>query len=93
MCSTVIDCSYTYRHKLLDTQRSVTSYTVVMKEPNIGQSSGSAYTHLLLTSAKFLHNKPIYNLLSISYCKQCDLKLYLLRTAELQDIYILLFDD
>jgi len=53
----------------------------------------SVDTQLFLTSAEFLHNKSIYNLLSPSYCTQSHLKLYLLRTAELQEICILLFED
>jgi len=39
VCSTAVDCCSTFQHKLLDTERSVTSYTVTMEEPNIGRSS------------------------------------------------------
>jgi len=39
LCSTAIDCCSAFRHKLLDTERSVTSNTVRMGEPNIGHSS------------------------------------------------------
>jgi hypothetical protein len=110
LCSPAIDCCSAFRHKLLDTERSVTSNTVTMEERIIGHSSGlclhtascnqlsptvqvSVYTQLLLTSAELLHNKSIYNLLPPSYCTQSHFKLYLLRTAELQDISILLFED
>ena len=34
----VVQYSDTFRHKLLDTERSVTSNTVTMEEPNIGHS-------------------------------------------------------
>ena len=40
VCSTAIDCCSAFRHKLLDTGRSVTSNTVRMEEPNFGHSSG-----------------------------------------------------
>ena len=40
LCSTAIDFCFTFRHKLLDTERYVTSYTVTLGEPNIGHSSG-----------------------------------------------------
>ena len=91
VCSTAIDCCSAFRHKLLDTERSVTSHTDRIEEPNIGHSSVSVYTQLHVTSGEFLHNRPIYDFLSTS-CEQCDLKIYLLRMAELQDIYILLFN-
>ena len=40
LCSTEIDCCSAFRHKLLDTERSVTSNTVKMEERIIGHSSG-----------------------------------------------------
>jgi len=40
LCSTAIDCCSVFRHKQLDTERSVTSNTVWMGETNIGHSSG-----------------------------------------------------
>ena len=40
LCSTAIDCCSAFRHKLLDTERSVTSNTVTMEGSNIGHSSG-----------------------------------------------------
>jgi len=40
LCSTAIDCCSTFRHKLLETERSVTSNTVMMEEQIIGHSSG-----------------------------------------------------
>ena len=52
----------------------------------------SVYTQLLLTSPEYLHNNPICNLLSTSYCKQCDLKVCMLRSIELQNSCSLLFD-
>jgi hypothetical protein len=39
LCSTAIDCSSTFRLKLPDTERSVTSNTIRMREPNINHSS------------------------------------------------------
>ena len=39
LCSTAIDFCFTFRHKLLDTERSVTSVTVVKEEQIIGHSS------------------------------------------------------
>ena len=38
LCSTAVDCCSAFRHKLLDTERSVASNTVRMGEPNIGHS-------------------------------------------------------
>jgi len=38
LCSTAIDCCSTFRHTLLDTERSVTSHTVRIEEPIIGHS-------------------------------------------------------
>ena len=70
LCSTAIDCCSAFRHKLLDTERSVTSVPVMTKGPNIAHSSLTVCTQLLLTSAEFLHNKPHNNLLSTSCCKQ-----------------------
>jgi hypothetical protein len=40
LCSTARDCCCTFRHKLLDTERCVTSNTIRMGEPNISHSSG-----------------------------------------------------
>ena len=38
VCSTATDCCSTFRHKLIDTERSVTSNTVRMEEQNISHS-------------------------------------------------------
>ena len=38
VCSTAVDCCSTFRHKLIDTERSVTSNTVRMEEQNISHS-------------------------------------------------------
>jgi hypothetical protein len=40
LCSTAIDCCSTVIHKLLDTERSVTSNIVTMEERNIGCNTG-----------------------------------------------------
>ena len=40
LCSTAINCCSAYSHKLLDTERSVTSDTVRMGEPTVIHSSG-----------------------------------------------------
>jgi len=40
LCSKAIDCCSAFRHKLLDTERSVTSNIVTIEERNIGHSSG-----------------------------------------------------
>jgi hypothetical protein len=40
VCSTATECCSNFRHKLLDTQRFVSSNTVTMKEPNFGHSLG-----------------------------------------------------
>ena len=40
LCSTAIDCCSAFRHKLLNTERSVNSNTVRMEEANISHNSG-----------------------------------------------------
>jgi hypothetical protein len=42
MCSATIDCCSTFRHKLLGTERSVTSNTATIEELDICHSSGSS---------------------------------------------------
>jgi len=39
VCSTALDCCSTFRHKLLDTERSVNSKTVAMQGPTFSHSS------------------------------------------------------
>jgi hypothetical protein len=52
VCSAAKDCCSKFRHKLLDTEHSMTSNTVTMEEPNIGHSSVSVYRQLHITNCR-----------------------------------------
>jgi len=54
LCSTAIDCCSAFRHKLIDTERSVTSNTVRMGEPNIGHSSDTPSRNICKTGVLIL---------------------------------------
>jgi len=54
LCSTAIDCCSAFRYKLLDTERSVTSNTVRMWEPNIGHSSDTPSRNFCKTGVLIL---------------------------------------
>jgi len=55
LCSTATDCCSIFRQKLFHSERSVTSNTVTMEEPNIGHSSSLCAPNLLIISTQ----KPI----------------------------------
>ena len=54
LCSTAIDCCSAFRHKLIDTERSVTSNVIRMGEPNIGHSSDTPSRNICKTSVLIL---------------------------------------
>ena len=68
LCSTAIHCCSAFRHKQLDTERSVTSNTDRIVEPNIGHSSG---LRLHTTSCNLLSPKfevSVYIQLYVTNC-------------------------
>jgi hypothetical protein len=64
LCSTAIDCCSNFRHKLLDTERAVTSNIVTKGEPTFGHSSCLCAPKLFLISGKKTNSKSLINKIS-----------------------------
>ena len=69
VCSTAIDCCSTFVHKLLDTERSVTSNTVTMEEPNIGHSSGLCLHTASCNELSATVQVSVYTQLHVTNCR------------------------
>ena len=70
LCSTAIDCCSVFRHKLLDTERSVTSNTVRMGERNIGHSSGFCLQTASCNQPSPTVQVSVYTQLRVTNCHQ-----------------------
>jgi hypothetical protein len=72
VCSTGIDYCSAFHHKLLDTQRIVTSNTVMMEKPNNGHSSVLCLHTAPHNYVKISTLKADLQSIAKKYRKQCD---------------------